>query len=132
MLINTPASALPTETMRSNEAAPASAVLSNAMLAAASPATAARPLAGFGPGVAACAGAWIGGGYPAGTAGGAGTVTGGHVLGYVGVVKPPKVRFNATSGSNVQSTVQHNTMTRLIPVRSGGVGPHPAREKAPA
>ena len=121
MLKNTLASALPS-----------SDVPSNAMLAAAVKAGAARPLAVSGPGAAACAGSWIGGGYPAGTAGGAGNVTGGYVHGFADAVQPPKARLSATDGGNVQSTVQHNTMTRLIPVLPGGVGPHPAREPKPA
>jgi len=132
MLMNTLASALPTTTVLSNEAVPANAVPSEAMLAAANKASAARPLAVYGPGAAACAGAWIGGGYPAGTAGGVGKVMGGDALGFVEAIKPPKVRYSATNGSNVQSIVQHNTMTRLIPVLPGGVGPHPAREPKPA
>jgi hypothetical protein len=95
MLKNTLASALPS-----------SAVPSNAMLAAAVKAGAARPLAVSGPGAAACASSWIGGGYPAGTAGGAGNVTGGYVHGFVDAVQPPKARLSATNGGNVQSTVQ--------------------------
>lgn len=132
MLMNTLVSALPTTTVLSNEAVPSTAVPSNAMLAAAAKASAARPLAVYGPGAVACAGACIGGGYPAGTAGGAGKVTGGYVPEFVETVHPPKARLSATRGSNVQSTVQHNTMTRLIPVLPGGVGPHPAREPKPA
>jgi hypothetical protein len=132
MLINTLASALPITTVLSNEAVPAGAVPSDALLAAAVKAGAARPLAVYGPGAVGCAGDWIGGGYPAGAAGGAGKVTGGYAPGFVDAVHPPKVRFSATNGSNVQSTVQHNTMTRLIPVLPGGVGPHPVREPKPA
>ncbi len=131
MVINTLASALPIETVLSNEAVPSNAA-SNDLLAAAAKASAARPLADFGPGAAACAGAWIGGGDVVGTPGGAGNATGGYVLGVVDVVELREFRPDATDGSNVQSTVQHNTMTRLIPVLPGGVGPHPARERAPA
>jgi hypothetical protein len=126
MLMNTLASALPTTTAVSNEAVP-----STVMLAAAEKASAARPLAVHGPGTVACAGNWIGGGYPA-SAAGAGKITGGYAPGFVEAIKPPKVRYSATNGTNVQSTVQHNTMTRLIPVLPGGVGPHPAREPEPA
>jgi hypothetical protein len=126
MLINTLASALPSDAVLSN------AVPSNAMLAAAAQAGAVRPLAVSGPGAAVCAGTWIGGGYPVATGGGADKATGGNAPGFVEDVRPPKVRFDATYGSNVQSTVQHNTMTRLTPVLPGGVGPHPARERAPA
>jgi hypothetical protein len=118
MLMNTLASALP------SDAVPSNAVPSNAVLATAAQAGAARPLAVSGPGAVVCAGAWIGGG--------AGKATGTYAHGFVDDVRPPKVRFDATVGSNVQSTVQHNTMTRLIPVLPGGVGPHPAREPAPA
>jgi hypothetical protein len=132
MLINTLANALPTPTALSNEAVTSLAVPSNAMLAAAVKASAARPLAVSGPGAVVCAGAWIGGGYPAGAAGGVGKATGGYAQGFVGSAQPQKARFDATNGSNVQSTVQHNTMTRLIPVLPGGVGPHPAREPKPA
>jgi hypothetical protein len=132
MLIKTLASALPIPTELSNEAVPPNAAPSNAMLAAAAKASAARPLAGYGPGAAACAGAGIGGGYPVGTAGGAGKATGGYGPAFVDAVRPPKVRFSTAVGSNVQSTVQHNTMTLLIPVQRGGVGPHPAREPKPA
>jgi hypothetical protein len=121
MLINTLASALPS-----------SAVPSSAMPVAAAKASAVRPLAVYGPGAAACAGAGIGGGYAAGAEGGAGKVTGGYVPGFVDAVQPPKARFSAIDGGNVQGTVQHNTMTRLIPVLPGGVGPHPAREPEPA
>jgi hypothetical protein len=131
MVMNTLANALPIETVLSNEAVPSNAA-SNVLLAAAAQAGAARPLADFGPGAAACAGAWIGGGYAVGTSGGAGNVTGGYVTGIVDAVELPRFRPDATDGSNVQSTVQHNTMTRLIPVLPGGVGPHPAREPAPA
>jgi hypothetical protein len=132
MLMNTLASALPTTTVLSNEAVPSNAVPSKAMLAAAAQAGAARPEAVYGPGAVGCAGTWIGGGYPAGTVGGAGKVTGGYAPAIIDAVQPPKVRFSATNGTNVQSTVQHNTMTRLIPVLPGGVGPHPAREPVPA
>jgi hypothetical protein len=131
MLMNTLASALPSDAVPSN-AVPSNAVPSNAVLATAAQAGAARPLAVSGPGAVVCAGAWIGGGYPVATGGGAGKATGTYAHGFVDDVRPPKVRFDATVGSNVQSTVQHNTMTRLIPVLPGGVGPHPAREPAPA
>lgn len=132
MLMNTLASALPSTTALSNDAVLANAVPTNAMFATAVKAGALRPLAVFGPGAAVCAGAGIGGGYPAGTAGGAGKAAGGYGPAIVDAVQPPKARFSATEGSNVQSTVQHNTMTRLIPVLPGGVGPHPAREREPA
>jgi hypothetical protein len=131
MLITTLASALPTTTLPSNEVMPCNAAPSNAMFAAAVTAGAVRPLADSGPGAVVCAGAWIGGGYPAGTAG-VGEFMGGHARGLLNAVRPPKARFSVTDGSNVQSTVQHNTMTRLIPVLQGGVGPHPARERIPA
>jgi hypothetical protein len=131
MLINTLASALPTTTLPSNEALPCDAAPSNAMFAAAATAGAVRPLAVSGPGAVVCAGAWIGGGYPAGTAG-VGKSIGGHVAGLLNAVRPPEARLNVTDGSKVQSTVQHNTMTRRIPVLPGGVGPHPAREREPA
>jgi hypothetical protein len=138
MLINTlasalpPTTALPTTAVLSSEAVPVGAVPSDALPAAAAKAAAARPLAGYGPGAVGCAGDWIGGGYPAGPAGAASKVTGGYAPGFVDAVHPPKARFSATNGSNVQSTVQHNTMTRLIPVLPGGVGPHPEREPKPA
>jgi hypothetical protein len=93
---------------------------------------AARPSAESGPGAFACATAWIGGGYPAGMAGGVGKVSGRYEPGVVDPVRRPRIRFTATKGSTVQSTVQHNTMTRLNPVSQGGVGPHPAREREPA
>lgn len=131
MLISTLASALPTTTLPSNEAVPSNGVPSNAMLAAAPLASAARPLAVSGPGAVVCAGAWTGGGQSAGTAG-VGKSAGVYAAGFVTVVRPPEARFSVTDGSNVQSTVQHNTMTRLIPVLPGGVGPHPARERAKA
>jgi hypothetical protein len=101
------------------------------MFAAAVTAGVVRPLAVSGPGAVVCAGARIGGGYPAGAAG-VGKSLGGHVLGLLNAVRPPKARFSVTDGSNVQSTVQHNTMTRLIPVLPGGVGPQLAREREPA
>jgi hypothetical protein len=134
MLSNKLAGALPATTARSNGAAPSTAMLpaAVAMLPAAAEASAARPLAGHGPGAAACATAWIAGGYGAGIAGGAGQASGGYAPAFADAVQPPKVRLSATDGSNAQSTVQHNTMTRLIPVQQGGVGPHPAREPEPA
>jgi uncharacterized membrane protein len=116
MLINTLRSALPIATVLSGEAVPC----------------AARPSAELGSGAFVRPGAWIGGGSPAGIAGGAGKATGGYAPGVVDPVWPPRNRFAATSGSTVQSTVQHNTMTRLNPNSLGGVGPHPAREPAPA
>ncbi|MGB6456392.1 MAG: hypothetical protein WBH47_18120 [Streptosporangiaceae bacterium] len=116
MLINTPASALPTATVLSDEAALPCA---------------ARPSAGFGPGAVVRAGASLGGDYPTGIAGGAGKAAGGYVPGIADVVLIPRIWFSATD-STVQSTVQHNTMTRLYPVTRGGVGPHPARERIPA
>jgi hypothetical protein len=131
MLITTLASAMPPTTLPSNEALPSNAAPSNAMFAAAVTAGAARPLAVSGPGAVVCAGAWIGGGYPTGAAG-VGKSLGGQVSGLLNAVRPPQARFSATDGSNAQSTVQHNTMTRLIPVLPGGVGPHPAREPEPA
>ncbi|MGH3303283.1 MAG: hypothetical protein ACRDOK_16695 [Streptosporangiaceae bacterium] len=116
MVINTLASALPTTTGPSNAAAPC----------------AARPLAECGPGDLVRAGGWLGGGDPAGMADAAGKATGGYASGVVDAVRLPRIRFSAIEGSTVQSTVQHSTMTRLNPVTPGGVGPHPAREPAPA
>ncbi len=93
---------------------------------------AARPSAESGPGAFARAGAWIGGGYQAGVAGGAGKVSGRYAPGVVDPIRRPRIRFTATKGSTVQSNVQHNTMARLNQVSLGGVGPHPAREREPA
>jgi hypothetical protein len=112
MVINT----LPTTTVLSSEA-----VL-----------CAARPSADSGPGAFARAGGWIGGGYPTGIAGGAGKVSGSYLPGVVDPIRRPRIRFTASKGSTVQSTVQHNTMARLNPVFRGGVGLHPARERPPA
>lgn len=106
---------------------PATAVLSSGAAACA-----ARPSVESGPGAFARAGAWIGGGYPAGVAGGAGKASGGYLPGVVDPIRRPRIRFTATKGSTVQSTVQHNTMARLNPVSGGGVGLHPARERTPA
>ncbi len=103
---------------------PATAVLSSG--------AAARPSAESGPGAFARAGGWIGGGYPAGIAGGAGKVSGIYLPGVVDPIRRPRIRFTATKDSTVQSTVQHNTMARLNPVSQGGVGLHPARERPPA
>jgi hypothetical protein len=111
MVINT----LPTTTVLSSEAGPC----------------AARPSAETGPGAFARAGAWIGGGYPAGIAGGAGKASGSYLPGVVDPIRRPRIRF-AAKGSTVQSTVQHNTMARLNPNSRGGVGLHPARERPPA
>jgi hypothetical protein len=116
MLINTLASALPATTALPVEAAPCVV----------------RPSAGFGPGADVRAGAWIGGGSPAGIAGDAGKAAGGYALGTADVIRLPRIRFSANASSAVQSTVQHNTMTRLYLVTRGGVGPHPAREPVPA
>jgi hypothetical protein len=112
MMINT----LPTTTVLSSGAAPC----------------ATRPLAETGPGAFARAGAWIGGGYPAGIAGGAGKASGSYLPGVVDPIWPPRIRYTATNGSTVPSTVQHNTMARLNPNSRGGVGLHPARERPPA
>ncbi len=112
MLMNALPSALPTATALSSEAAPC----------------AAPPSAESRSGAFARAGGWIGGGYPMGIVGGAGQATGGYGPGVVNPVQPPRDPFTAIKGS----TVQHNTMTLLIPVIRGGVGPHPAREPAPA
>jgi hypothetical protein len=103
-----------------------------AVLSSGAAACATRPLAESGQGAFARAGAWIGGGYPAGIAGGAGKASGSYVPGVVDPIRRPRIRFTATNGSTVQSAVQHNTMALLNPVYRGGVGLHPARERTPA
>jgi hypothetical protein len=103
-----------------------------AVLSSGAAACAARPSAESGSGAFARAGAWIGGGYPAGIAGGAGKASGSYLPGVVDPIRRPRIRFTAIKGSTVRSTVQHNTMARLNPVSQGGVGLHPARERIPA
>ena len=128
MLINTLAGALPTRTALSNDPALSTeTAASDAVLGCAI-----RPLAGFGPGAVVRVNASIDGGCPAGIAGGAGQATGGYALGLADAVRRPRIRFSAADRGTVQSTVQHNTTTLLIPVTRGGVGPHPWREHPPA
>ncbi|HXZ63600.1 MAG TPA: hypothetical protein VEH05_02640 [Streptosporangiaceae bacterium] len=128
MLINALAGVMPTRTVLSNDPAfSTETAASDAVLG-----SAARPLAGFGPGAVVRVNASIDGGYPAGIAGGAGKAASGYALDLADVVRRPRIRFSAADRSTVQSTVQHNTTTLLIPVTRGGVGPHPRREHPPA